>query len=127
MVVQKTVDKLKAGTHDEKHAAASVAAAIVVFVLFLGWGYFFLRNLKENPLPQIDTSAIPEDLYDTRALRQLEQVGQESYGTAQQNQLEMLRESAAAQEAGTNAQVEVSNENGYGTAPGDSFGVPLDF
>lgn len=127
MVVQKTVDKLKEGTHDEKHVAASTAAVFVVFILFLGWGYFFLRNLQKNPLPQIDTSAIPEDLYDTRALRELEQVGQQNYGAAQQNQLQMLREAAAAQEAGTNAGIQVGSEGNSSGNPGSSFGVPNDF
>lgn len=101
MVVQKAVDKLKEGTHEEKHAAASAIAVGVVMVLFVGWAYFFIRNLKNNPPTQLDTSAIPSDLFDTSTLQNT--AGEDTY-LQQLNQLEELRNNAAQEEAGVRYQ-----------------------
>ena len=48
MVVQKTIDNLKGRPKDEKTAVASSVAVAVVAVLLLGWGFWFVHNLKRG-------------------------------------------------------------------------------
>lgn len=119
MVVQKTVDKLKQGTHEEKSAVATSAAFMVVVVLLIGWAFIFMKKIQRNALPTIDTGAIPEGLYDASAIREAEQTG--AYYQTQFDQLEQLRENAAQEQVGTNAQIDVGASQNNDTS---SFGSP---
>ena len=48
MVVQKTLDNLKERPKDEKTAVATGISVVVVAILLIGWGFWFVSNLKRG-------------------------------------------------------------------------------
>lgn len=48
MVIQKTVDSLKDKPKDEKKAIAGGIAILVVAVLIVAWGFFFLKKVQRG-------------------------------------------------------------------------------
>jgi hypothetical protein len=58
MVLQKTVENLKARPRSERRAIARVTALAVVALLFIGWVILFFNNIRENGI-QIQPIDIP--------------------------------------------------------------------
>jgi len=67
MVLQKTVDNLKARSKDERKVIAGGVAIAVIAVLFLGWAFLFLKKIQsgnqiesvrqvQNAEPQLNSS-----------------------------------------------------------------------
>ena len=48
MVVQKTINKLKERPKDEKTVVATSGAVLVVIILLLGWGLWFVQKAKRG-------------------------------------------------------------------------------
>ncbi|MDO8552025.1 MAG: hypothetical protein Q7S01_00685 [bacterium] len=59
MVLQKTVDNLKARPKHERRAAARGIAMAVVVILFVGWVIIFFKNVRETGI-QIQPINIPK-------------------------------------------------------------------
>ncbi len=94
MVVQKTLDDLKGKPHDEKVAVASGVAIGVVVILLVGWGFLFLRKIQKGTVPTLETSAVPQDQFDTAFLKDTQNQIKNLYKNSS-TQLEEIRDSAA--------------------------------
>src|SRR3989344_5304738 len=68
MVLQHKLNDLKGRPHEDKKAVAG-GIAIVVVVLIIGWGFLFLRNLRNTELPSLENTAIPTDQFNMNLIR----------------------------------------------------------
>ena len=48
MVIQKAVDNLKGKPTEDKKAVAGGIAIMVMIILFLGWGFFFIKKIQRG-------------------------------------------------------------------------------
>ena len=46
MVVKRTIAHLRTRPHHERHAVALWASLLVMFIVFLLWGFLFFRNIR---------------------------------------------------------------------------------
>ena len=100
MVVQKTLDNLKERPHDEKKAVAGGIAIMVVVVLLVGWGFLFLRKIREGSMPSLEGSAVPEDQFNLNLIRDTERNLSNMYNNSTED-LRNMRDAAAQNQAGT--------------------------
>lgn len=69
MVVQQKFNELKGRPHEDKKAVAGGIAIVVVVVLIIGWGFLFLRNIRNTELPSLENTAIPTDQFNMNLIR----------------------------------------------------------
>jgi len=96
MVVQQKLNDLKGRPHEDKKAVASGIAIVVVIVLIIGWGFLFLRNLRNTELPSLENTAIPTDQFNMNLIRNNER-DQAIYDPEQD--IRNLRDAAAESDA----------------------------
>jgi len=120
MVVQKTLDNLKDRPHDEKKAVASGIAIAVVVILIIGWGFLFLRKVR-NTNPSLESGAVPEDQFNLDLIRDTERNLSNTYENASDD-LRNMRDTAAQNNA--NVQAEYSQDtNPVAPDTADQFGT----
>lgn len=123
MALRKTVDNLKQKPAEDKRVVASGVAIAVVLVLFIGWGFLFLKKLRSGvEVPTISSpSSAANNVFDFSSLDEATRQFAESYSETR-TQLEQIRD-AAARDAAEEAPYDAS-----GTTPPssgvDSFGLP---
>ena len=110
MVVQKTLENLKDKSHDEKKVVASGIAIAVVIILFVGWGFLFLRKIQDGTFEPSD-SAVPRDQLGGQVASQVEL---DAIYRSSLDELRALRESSAQNQVPTNTTQ---------SADGSDFGV----
>lgn len=111
MVVQKTLDNLKDKSHDEKKVVASGIAIFVVIILFVGWGFLFLRKIQSGTFEPSE-SAVPSDQLNQQFAprEELDAIYQSSL-----DELRALRESSTQNQVpGGGIQNSSSNDFGSG-------------
>jgi hypothetical protein len=80
MVLQKTVENLKARPRSERRAIARVTALAVVALLFIGWVILFFNNIRENDI-QIQPIDIPvQEALNSRQITEAKAQIQNSFG-----------------------------------------------
>ncbi len=111
MVVQKTIDNLKDRPHEDKKVVASGIAIFVVVILFIGWGFLFLRKIQTGTF-EASESAVPRDQLGEQFAPQaeLDAIYQSSL-----DELRALRESSAQNQIPTNAGSQNSSQTDFGT------------
>lgn len=112
MVVQKTLENLKDKPHDEKKVVASGIAIAVVIILFVGWGFLFLRKIQDGTFEPSD-SAVPRDQLGGQVAPQVEL---DAMYRSSLDELRSLRESSAQNQvpANTNTQPVDGSDFGVG-------------
>lgn len=104
MVIQKTVNNLKERPHEEKKVVAGGIAIAVVIILFIGWGFLFLRKIQEGSVPKgLEGSAVPADQFDLNLIRDTERQLNDYYNNTSE-EIKSLRENAAQNQIGTQSQ-----------------------
>jgi hypothetical protein len=97
MVVQKTLNNLKERPKDERVAVASGTAIFVVFILFIGWAYFFLKQIQSGQLTDISSGA--QDKFNFTSVQQAQEQLKKQYGLSDEedsNNLKSFPQEAAA-------------------------------
>lgn len=110
MVVQKTIDSLKEKPHDEKKVVASGIAIAVVIILFIGWGFLFLRKIQDGTFEPSD-SAVPRDQLGGQVAPQ---VGLDAIYQSSLDELRALRNSSAGQQIPIDSGGEISPQDDFG-------------
>lgn len=111
MVVQKTIDNLKDRPHDEKKVVAGGIAVLVVIILFVGWGFLFLRKIQTGTFEPSE-SAVPRDQLSGEFTPQAEL---DAIYRSSLDELRALRDSAAQNQVPTNVGSQNSAESDFGT------------
>ncbi len=110
---------------EDKKAVASGIAVAVVVVLFIAWGFLFIKKIRTGtPVPTISSpTSAANDVFDFSSLDQATQQFAKTYGDTR-TQLEQIRDAAAQ------AAEETAPYNASGVIPPpsdsevDSFGLP---
>lgn len=125
MVLQKTVDNLKQKPTEDRKAVAGGVAVAVVIMLFIGWGFWFIKKIRSGE--QVPTISSPtsaaNDVFDFSSLDEATRQFAESYGDTR-TQLEQLRDSAA-REAAEQAPYDATGTISPASGEVDSFGLPI--
>ncbi|OGG60821.1 hypothetical protein A2765_01795 [Candidatus Kaiserbacteria bacterium RIFCSPHIGHO2_01_FULL_56_24] len=126
MVVQKTLNDLKDRPHDEKKAVAGGIAIAVVMILLIGWGFLFLRKIKQGSInTTLENGAVPTDQFNMNLIKDAAQQLSQGYDNSQD--LRDIRDTAAennaAADTGYSQQTNSTSQqetNQFGT-PGSGF------
>ena len=114
MVLKGAVDSLKDRPHDEKKVVATSIAVTLVIILFVGWGFLFLRKIQKGALtPTLQGTAVPLDQFNPALLKQAEQYIPQ---VSTRNDAKTMQDTAAqsqVQDTSTNAQ-SVTPDNSTG-------------
>lgn len=105
---------------------ASGIAIAVAFVLFIGWGFLFLKKLRSGvEVPTVSApSSAANDVFDFSSLDEATRQFAESYSETR-TQLEQIRD-AAAREAAEEIPYDASGVVTSSSNATDSFGLPTE-
>lgn len=116
MVVQKTIDNLKERPKDEKTAVAGGIAITVVLILFIGWGFLFIKKIqKGGELRDLGSGAQEE--FNFSSVKEAQKQLQDNFQYTA-DELRKIRESAVSD------QPSVEPQPVGGDVSDPQFGVP---
>lgn len=117
MVVQKTINNLKERPKDERKVVAGGIAITVVVVLLLGWAVMFFKRIQSGS-QKVNLDSGAQDQFNFTTTKQAQQAIQQQAQNPDQGDLYQLRNDAAANQVGTQQQMDVQQ---IGTQK-DAFG-----
>lgn len=112
MVIQNAVNNLKQKPQEDKKAVAGGIATLVVVVLLIGWGFFFIKKIQRGG--ELDSfGSTTQAEFDFSSVREAQQNISTDYEDAI-SELERIRESSISAQQGTPADtLEVSGSATY--------------
>jgi uncharacterized protein (DUF1330 family) len=91
-----TVNNLKERPKEDRVAVATSVAGVVMIIIFIGWGYFFLKKIAAGE--PVETSwGAREDVVDFSSIEEATRQFNETYYNAQE-ELRQIRDAAAQAE-----------------------------
>lgn len=105
----------KGKSNDEKTALAGGIAIMVIVILLVSWGFFFVRKIQHGDA-SLEFGGTGQDEFNFSTVREAQQEIENSFEYSQE-ELRALREAAASRELPSDVQ-------GIGQESSDQFGVP---
>lgn len=99
MVVQKTVDNLKGKPPEQKTAVAGGAASLVVIILLIFWVMHFMKQIRSGA-HDVSLDGIQNQI-NLKEVQSANRDIEAQFAKERLQEFQQLRDSAAAQEAGT--------------------------